>query len=171
MAPSSDQNLSSPTPTDPDLLTTPILRHSPNLPPNPNVSSQAPNSHGQTREMTALEQIWSGLSLGRSDDETVSYVRIPVHPRVAMAWNQATQTPSLPIRLEPPPQPTPYQLPRPHVRVRRIVHPYQAPVRRTQTPPVRQQDVQSSSTSVNSTEQLPAAIFRFLDLGELNIAL
>ena len=30
--------------------------------------------------MEALEQIWSGLSLGRSKDETVSYVRILVHP-------------------------------------------------------------------------------------------
>ena len=44
------------------------------------MNSHTPNLHKQAREMEALEQIWSGLSLGRSKDETVSYVRIPVHP-------------------------------------------------------------------------------------------
>ena len=121
--------------------------------------------------MEALEQIGSGLSLGRSEDETVSYVRIPVHPRTVMAWSQVTQTPSLPMRLEPPPQPTPYQMPRTHARVRRMVHPYQALVGRSRIPPVRQWDVQTSSSSRDSSDQLPAAIFRFLDLGEINITL
>ena len=121
--------------------------------------------------MEALEQIWSGLSLGRSEDETVSYVRIPIHPRTAMAWSQVTQTPSLPMRLEPPPQPTPYQMPRTYARVRRMVHPYQALVGRSRIPPVWQWDVQMSSSSRDSSDQLPAAIFRFLDLREINIAL
>ena len=121
--------------------------------------------------MEALEQIWSGLSLGRSEDETVSYVCIPVHPRTAMAWSQVTQTSSLPMRLEPQPQPTPYQMPKPHAQVRWMVHPYQAPVGRSQIPPVRQRDVQTSSSSGDSLDQLPSAIFQFLDLGEINIAL
>ena len=34
-----------------------------------------------------------------------------------MAWNKVTQTPSLPIRLEPPPQPNSYHMPQTHVRV------------------------------------------------------
>ena len=88
-----------------------------------------------------------------------------------MAWSQVTQTPSLPMRLEPPPQPTPYQMPRTHARVRWMVHPYQALVGRSRIPPVRQWDVQTSSSSRDSSDQLPAAIFRFLDLGEINIAL
>ena len=64
--------------------------------------------------MELLEQIWSSLSLGRSNDKTVSYVPIPVHPQAAMVWNQMTQTPSLPMRLEPPPPPNPYHTPHPH---------------------------------------------------------
>ena len=90
MAPSSDQSLSTPTPTDPDLQATPTYQNNPNLPPTPNMNSHTPNLHDQAREMEALEQIWSGLSLERSEEEMVSYVRIPVHPRTAMAWNQVT---------------------------------------------------------------------------------
>ena len=78
------------------------------------MNSHTPNLHEQAREMEALEQIWSGLSLEHSK-ETVSYVRIPVHPRTTMAWNQVTQTPGLPMRLEPPPSPNHYQMPRTHV--------------------------------------------------------
>ena len=75
------------------------------------------------------------------------------------------------MRLEPPPQPTPYQMPKTHARVRRTVYPYQAPVGRSRVPPVRQRDVQTSSSNMDSSDQLPAAIFQFLDLGEINIAL
>ena len=124
MAPSSDQSSSTPTPIDPDLQATPIHPNNPNLPPTLIMNSHTPNLYEQAREMEAFEQIWSGLSLERSEDETVSYVRISVHPRTTMAWNQVTQTPSLPMRLEPPPQPTPYQMPRTHARVRWTVHPY-----------------------------------------------
>ena len=49
------------------------------------MNSHTPNLHEQAQEMEALEQIWSDLSLGRSEDETVSYVRIPVYPRTTMA--------------------------------------------------------------------------------------
>ena len=171
MAPLSDQISSTPTPTDLDLQATPTHPSNLNLPPTPTMNSHTPNLHEQAREMEALEQIWSGLSLECSKDETVSYVRIPVHPRTAMAWNQVTQTPSLPMRLEPSPQPTPYQMPKTPARVRRTVHPYQAPVGRSRVPPDRQRDVQTSSSSVDSSNQLPAAIFWFLGLGEINIAL
>ena len=68
----------------------------------------------------------------------MSYVRVLVHLWTALAWNQVTQTLSLPMRLEPPPQPTPYQLPRTHVRVRRLVHRYQAPAGHPRAPPIRQ---------------------------------
>ena len=171
MAPSSDQNSSTPTPTDPDLQATPTYQNNPNLPPTPTLNSHTPNLHDQAQDMEELKQIWSGLSLERFEEETVSYVRIPVHPRTAMAWNQVTQTPGLPMRLEPPPPPNHYQMPRTHAQVRRTVHPYQAPTSRSRVPPVRQWDVQTSSSSVDSSDPLPAAIFRFLELEEVNIAL
>ena len=135
------------------------------------MNSHSPTPQTQAQEMAALEQIWSGLSLGRSEDETVSYVRIPVHPWTALVWNQVTQTPSLPMKLEPPPQLTPYQLPQTHVRVRRLVHPYQAPAGHLRALLVRQRRTSASSSSVDSLDLLALAIFRFLDLGEINIAL
>ena len=171
MAPSSDQNSSTPTPTDPDLWHTPSPQSNSTLPATHSMNSHSPTPQTQTQEMAKLEQIWSGLSLGRSEDETVSYVLIPVLPRMALAWNQMTQTPSLPMRLKPPPQPTPAQLPRTHVRVRHPVHPYQAPVGHPRAPPVRQRRTPTTSFNMNSTDPLPIAIFRFLDLGEINIAL
>ena len=52
---------------------------------------------------------WSLFSrLQRRDSELCLLL---VHPRPAMAWNKVTQTPSLPMRLKSPPQPTPYQMP------------------------------------------------------------
>ena len=57
-----------------------------------------------------LEQLWSELSLEHTLERTVSYVRIPVHPRTVMQWNQMTQMPSLPLRFDPPPPPTPTPL-------------------------------------------------------------
>ena len=44
------------------------------------MNSHTPNLHDQAWEMEELEQIWSGLSLERFKQETVSYVCIPVHP-------------------------------------------------------------------------------------------
>ena len=55
--------------------------------------------------------------------------------------------------------------------MRHSVHPYQAPVASHVAPPVRQRNVQESSASVESPECLPAVIFRFLNLSEINIAL
>nr|POE98132.1 hypothetical protein CFP56_67121 [Quercus suber] len=65
---------------------------------------QSPPPNDQAPVMENLKQIWSRLYLENSNKENVSYVRIPVHPRVAMSWNQMTQTPNLPLRLEQPPQ-------------------------------------------------------------------
>ena len=127
--------------------------------------------HDQAQEMANLEEIWSGLFLGCFNDETVSYVCIPVHPRGAMAWNEVTQTPSLPMRFEPPPQPIPYHMPQTHVQVCRSVHPYQAPVRHLRAQAVRQRNTKASSSSMDSPKQLLEDIFRFLDLREINIAL
>ena len=75
------------------------------------------------------------------------------------------------MRLKPPPQSTPYHLPRTHVQVRRSMDPYQALAGHSRAPLVRQRNNQASSSSVDSPDPLPAAIFRFLDLGEINIAL
>ena len=121
--------------------------------------------------MELLEQIWSGLSLSRSNDKTVSYVPIPVHPRAAMVWNQMTQTPSLPMRLKPPPPPNPYHTPHTHIRVRRSAHPYHHPERYPRAQPVRQRNAQVSPSNVSSPVQLPEAIFWFLDLRKINMAL
>lgn len=71
----------------------------------------------------------------------------------------------------PPPQPNPYQMPRKHTRVPLSVLPYQAPAGHPRAQLVRQRNTQASSFSVGSPEQLPEAIFRFLDLSEINIAL
>ena len=90
--------------------------------------------------MELLEQIWSGLSLSLSNDETVSYVRIPVHPWAAMVWNQVTQTPSLPMRLEPPQQPYSSHRTHTHTRVRCSVHPYQPLEGHPRAPLVRQRN-------------------------------
>ena len=112
-APSSDQISLTPTQTDPDLHLTPTHHNLPHLPTTPNMNTPSSFPHDQAQEMANLEQIWSSLSLGRSNDETVTYVWIPVHPQTALAWNQVTQTPSLPMRLEPPPRilPTKYHGP------------------------------------------------------------
>ena len=102
MAPSSDQNSTTPTPTDPDLQYTSTPHSYPPLPNTPSLSTHSSNPHNHDQQMELLEQIWSGLSFSCSNDKMVSYVRIPVHPCAAMVWNQVTQTPSLPMCLEPP---------------------------------------------------------------------
>ena len=119
MTPSSDQSFSTPAPIDPDLHLTPTPLSTSDSPCHSHHEHPFNYPQDQAQEMVNLKQIWSGVSFEHSNDETVSYVRIQVHPRTALAWNQVTQTPSLPITLEPPSQPTPYQMPRTHVRVRR----------------------------------------------------
>ena len=104
MTPSSDQSSSTPTPIDPDMRLTPTPQSTPTLPATPTMNTHSTTPQDQAQEMVNLKQIWSGVSFERSNDEIVSYVRIQVHPRTVLAWNQVTQTPSLPIRLEPPSQ-------------------------------------------------------------------
>ena len=41
--------------------------------------------HDQHLEMEKLEQLWGGLSIENTNNENVSYVRIPVHSRAAIA--------------------------------------------------------------------------------------
>ena len=100
MTPSSDQSSSTPTPIDPDMHLTPTPQSTPTLPATPTMNTHSTNPQDQAQEMVNLKQIWSGVSFKRSNNETVSYVRIQVHPRTALAWNQVTQTPSLPISWE-----------------------------------------------------------------------
>ena len=171
MAPSSDQASSSPTPTDPDLCLTPTLQGNPYHSTIPHLNNQPPPHQAYEQEMENLEKLWSGLSLEQTLDGTVSYVRIPVHPRTAMNWNQVTQTPSLPLRLDPPPHSNPYRSHRSHVRVHRSSHPYHTQARRTQASSVKQRSIPVSSSNADTPDILPAAIFRFLDRGEINIAM
>ncbi|KAK7856496.1 hypothetical protein CFP56_023104 [Quercus suber] len=149
----------------------PRRTNSPRLPPHSSIHMQSPPPNDQALVMENLEQIWSRLYLENSNKENVSYVRIPVHPRVAMSWNQMTQTPNLPLRLEQPPQNQTRRMTLGHVQVWHSVHPYQAPVGHPVAQPVWQWNAQESSTSVESPERLPEAIFHFLDLSEINIAL
>ena len=155
--------------TDPDLQHTPDSPHSPSLIPILNTQSPTPQSSQQEMEM--LEQRWSGLSLEHTLEGTVSYVRILVHPQAAMQWNQMTQMPSLPLRLDPPPHSHPTHSHWTHGRVHRTSHPYHTPTRHSRAPPVRQWSIPTSSSSAASPDPLLAAIFRFLDRGEINIAM
>ena len=167
MTPSSDQLSSTATPTNPDMRQSPTPYNS----ANPNMTNQAPPLQAHELMMANLEQVWSSLSLEHSQDELVSFVRIPVHPRTAMVWNQVSQTPSLPLRVEIPPQPPTRNRSRSNARVQRPGHPYQTPARSSRAPPVRQQTISMSSSSAESPDPLPAAIFRFLDRSEINISM
>ena len=138
-------------------------QNSPHTPANPTMNNQAPPSQAHELMMANLEQVWSSLSLEHSQDELVSFVRISVHPRTAMVWNQVSQTPSLPLRVETPPQPTTHNRSRSNAWVQRPGHPYQTPTRSSRAPPVRQRTISMSSSSAESPDPLPAAIFRFLD--------
>ena len=110
MAPSSDQNSSTSTPTDPIFTSRPLTkltRVSPPLHPCTHIHLPPRPSSSNGKPRTDME--WSLFSrLQRRDSELCLLL---VHPRPAMAWNKVTQTPSLPMRLKSPPQPTPYQMP------------------------------------------------------------
>ena len=84
MASSSDQTSPTTTPTDPDLHLSTTPQSNPHMAAPLTMSSHThpPPTHAQAME--ELEQIWSSLSLEHSQNETVSFVRIPVHPRTAM---------------------------------------------------------------------------------------
>ena len=74
MPPSSDHSSTTPTQTDPDLHLTPTHHNLPPLPATPNMNTPSSFPHDQAQEMANLKQIWSSLSLGRSNDETVTYI-------------------------------------------------------------------------------------------------
>ena len=175
MVPSSDQTTPTTTPTDPDLHLSTTPQSNPHMAAPLTMSSHnhSPPTHAQAME--ELEQIWSSLSLEHLQNETVSFVRIPIHLWTAMVWNQVSQSSSLPLRLElpaqPPTQPPPFHRPCSQIRVRCSGHPYHPPVRPSRALPVRQRSVPPSSSSADSSDPLPAAIFCFLDRSEVNIAM
>ena len=131
--------------------------------PHSHFEHQSSTPQSSQQEMEMLEQLWSGLSLKHTLKGTVSYVRIPVHPRTAMQWNQMTQVPSLPLRLDPPPHSHSTRSHRTHGRVHRTSHPYHTPTRHSRAPSVRQRSISTSSSNAASPDPLLAAIFRFLD--------
>ena len=171
MALSSDQISSTPTPTNPDLHLSTKPQSNSHLLATPTMNNHTPSHPVHVQEMADLKQIWSGLSLEHLQEETVSFVRIPVHPQTAMLWNQVSQTPSLPLQLEPPSHPPPSHRTRPHARVVRSGHPYHPPARTSRALPIRQWSIPISSSSAKSPDPLPVAIFRFLDRSEINIAM
>ena len=90
MAPSSDQASSTPTPTDPDLSLTPTPQSNQPLSATPIMNYHSPTPQAYEQQMENLEQLWSRLSLKHTPNEMVNYVRISVHSRMAMQWNQMT---------------------------------------------------------------------------------
>ena len=137
IAPSLNQASTTPIMTNPDLRLTLESPHNLPLTPTLNNHSPTPPPQPSEQEMEMLEQLWSGLSLEHTLEGTVSYVCIPVHPWIAMQWNQMTQMPSLPLRLDPPPHSHPSCSHRSHVRVHRTSHPYHTQTRHSRAPPVR----------------------------------
>ena len=100
MAPSSDENSTTPTPTDPDLqlsLSPMGSPHHPSLSPMP-IQLSPPHNHPLL--LDHLNQLMSCLSIKTTNNEEVTYVRIPIHPRTLVAWNQMTKTPILPLWLD-----------------------------------------------------------------------
>ena len=71
--------------------------HHPSLNPMP---MQLSPPHDHPLPLDHLNQLMSCLSIKTTNNEEVTYVRIPIHPRTLVAWNQTTKTPSLPLRLD-----------------------------------------------------------------------
>ena len=92
-------------------------------------------------------------------------------PMNSNAMEPGVTNPSLPMRLEPPSHLPPSHRTRPHARVVRSGHPYHPPAKTSRAPPVRQRSIPASSSNAESPDPLPAAIFRFLDRSEINIAM
>ena len=89
-----------PTPIDPDLqlsLSPMGSPHHPSLNPMP---MQLSLPHDHPLPLDHLNQLMSCLSIKTTNNEEVTYVRIPIHPRTLVAWNQMTKTPSLPHWLD-----------------------------------------------------------------------
>ena len=100
MALSSDQDSTTPTPTDSDLqltLSPMVSPHHPFLNPMP---MQLSLPHNQPLPLDHLNQLMSCLSIKTTNNKEVTYVRIPIHSRTLVAWNQMTKTPNLPLQLD-----------------------------------------------------------------------
>lgn len=90
MVPSTDQQSSTPTPTDPDLQFTPLHPSNPSHSPQTSMHMQNQFPHDLLLEMNNLKQLWGRLSLEHNTNENASYVHISMHTRVAIAWNLIT---------------------------------------------------------------------------------
>ena len=71
--------------------------HHPSLNPMP-IQLSPPHDH--PLPLDHLNQLMSCLSIKTTNNEEVTYVRIPIHPRTLVAWNQMTKTPILPLWLD-----------------------------------------------------------------------
>lgn len=70
---------------------------------SPNMNPMPRQTLSPSRTLTPLDHLnylMSCLSIETSNNKEVKYVRIPIHPRTWVAWNQMTQTPSLPLRVD-----------------------------------------------------------------------
>ena len=100
MAPLFDQDSTTPTPTDLDLqlsLSPMGSPHHPSLNPMP---MQLSPPHDHPLPLDHLNQLMNCLSIKTTNNEEVTYVRIPIHPWTLFAWNQMTKTPNLPLWLD-----------------------------------------------------------------------
>ncbi|KAF3962472.1 hypothetical protein CMV_013023 [Castanea mollissima] len=71
--------------------------HHPSLNPMP---MQLSPPHNHPLSLDHLNQLMSCLSIKTTNNEEVTYVRIPIHPWTLVAWSQMTKTPSLPLWLD-----------------------------------------------------------------------
>ena len=100
MASSSNQDSTTPTPTDPNLQLSRSPMGSPHhLSLNPMPMQLSP-PHNHPLPLDHLNQLMSCLSIKTANNEEVTYVRILIYPWTLVAWNQMTKTPSLPLRLD-----------------------------------------------------------------------
>ena len=100
MAPSSDQDSTTPTPTNSNLQLSLLPIQSPHHPSLNPMPMQLSLPHDHPLPLDHLNQLMSCLSIKTTNNKEVIYVRIPIHPRTLVAWNQITKTPSLPLRLD-----------------------------------------------------------------------
>ena len=100
MAPSSDQDSMTPTPTDPNLQLSLSPMGSPYHPSLNPMPMQLSLPHDHPLPLDHLNQLMSCLSIKTTNNEEVTYVQIPIHPQTLVAWNQITKTPSLPLWLD-----------------------------------------------------------------------
>ena len=67
---------------------------------HPSIPCPCNSSHDHPLLLDHLNQLMSYLFIKTTNNKEVTYVRIPIHPRTLVAWNQMTKTPSLPLQLD-----------------------------------------------------------------------